>query len=54
MGYLEKIDNQNRAIKLKGYNSSTVPLIGTVTAGVPITALKISPTIFPGLKIKLL
>lgn len=40
MGYLEKIDNQNRAIKLKGYNSSTVPLIGTVTAGVPITAIE--------------
>lgn len=40
MGYLEKMDNQNRAIKLKGYNSSSIPLIGTVTAGVPITAIE--------------
>ncbi|NLP26119.1 MAG: transcriptional repressor LexA [Clostridiales bacterium] len=39
-GYLEKMDNQNRAIKLKGYNSSSIPLIGTVTAGVPITAIE--------------
>ena len=25
IGYLEKIDNQNRAIKLKGYNSRLFP-----------------------------
>ena len=40
-GYLEKGSKQNRAIKLAGRSSSTtVPLIGTVTAGVPITAFE--------------
>ncbi|MBE6847742.1 MAG: transcriptional repressor LexA [Oscillospiraceae bacterium] len=39
-GYLEKMDNQNRAIRLKGRSSVNVPLIGTVTAGLPITAIE--------------
>ncbi len=39
-GYLEKMDNQNRAIRLKGSNALRVPVIGTVTAGVPITAIE--------------
>ena len=39
-GYLEKMDNQNRAIRLKGRSSVNVPLVGTVTAGVPITAIE--------------
>lgn len=39
-GLLEKGENQNRAIKLVGARSSLVPLIGTVTAGVPITAIE--------------
>lgn len=39
-GYLEKMDNQNRAIRLKGKSSVNVPLIGTVTAGLPITAIE--------------
>lgn len=39
-GYLEKMDNQNRAVRLKGRSSVNVPLVGTVTAGVPITAIE--------------
>lgn len=39
-GYLEKGDRQNRAIKLAGSRSKTVPLVGTVTAGQPITAIE--------------
>ena len=39
-GKLEKMDNQNRAIRLCGRGSRTVPLVGTVTAGVPITAVE--------------
>lgn len=39
-GYLEKMDNQNRAIRIKGKSTVTVPLIGTVTAGMPITAIE--------------
>ena len=39
-GYLEKMDNQNRAIKLRGSNAVRVPLLGTVTAGQPITAIE--------------
>lgn len=39
-GYLEKMDNQNRAIRLTGRTSVNVPLIGTVTAGAPITAIE--------------
>lgn len=39
-GKLEKMDNQNRAIRLRGKGSRTVPLVGTVTAGMPITAVE--------------
>ncbi len=39
-GLLEKGANQNRAIRLVGRNSTSVPLVGTVTAGVPITAIE--------------
>ena len=39
-GLLEKGENQNRAIKLVGARGSMVPLIGTVTAGMPITAIE--------------
>ncbi len=40
-GYLEKGQNCNRALKLKSSGSTvTVPLVGTVTAGVPITAVE--------------
>ncbi len=39
-GLLDKMDNQNRAIRLHGSNVRTVPLVGTVTAGVPITAIE--------------
>lgn len=39
-GYLEKMDNHNRAIKLKGGNSISVPLVGDVAAGQPILAIE--------------
>ncbi len=40
-GLLEKQgDNLNRAIRLKGDGSIRVPIIGTVTAGQPITAIE--------------
>ncbi|MBR3269601.1 MAG: transcriptional repressor LexA [Oscillospiraceae bacterium] len=39
-GLLDKMDNQNRAIRLHGHSSLNVPLIGTVTAGQPITAIE--------------
>lgn len=39
-GLLEKGDNQNRALKLSGNVSKKVPLVGTVTAGQPITAIE--------------
>ncbi|MCC8191460.1 MAG: transcriptional repressor LexA [Ruminococcus sp.] len=39
-GLLEKSENQNRAIKLAGKGGVRVPVIGTVTAGVPITAIE--------------
>ncbi len=39
-GYLEKQDNLNRAIRLKGQSTMKVPLVGTVTAGLPITAIE--------------
>lgn len=39
-GLLEKGENMNRAIKLTGAKSAMVPVIGTVTAGVPITAIE--------------
>ena len=39
-GLLDKMDNQNRAIRLHGSSARNVPLIGTVTAGMPITAIE--------------
>ena len=39
-GYLEKMDNHNRAIKLKGGNNVSVPLVGDVAAGQPILAIE--------------
>ena len=39
-GLLDKMDNQNRAIRLHGFSACNVPLVGTVTAGVPITAIE--------------
>ena len=39
-GLLDKRDNQNRAIRLHGSSARNVPLIGTVTAGMPITAIQ--------------
>ena len=39
-GFLEKGDNQNRAIKLVGSGGMKIPLVGTVTAGMPITAIE--------------
>lgn len=39
-GLIEKGSNQNRAIKLVGSPGMKVPLVGTVTAGQPITAVE--------------
>ena len=39
-GLLEKGKNQNRAIRLTGGNGMKIPLVGTVTAGIPITAIE--------------
>ena len=39
-GLLEKGSNQNRAIRLAGRGATRVPLVGTVTAGQPITAIE--------------
>ena len=39
-GFLSKGDNQNRAIRLVGGNGMLIPLVGTVTAGTPITAIE--------------
>ena len=39
-GLLEKGNNQNRAIRLTGGNGMKIPLVGTVTAGIPITAME--------------
>lgn len=39
-GYLEKVDGCNRAIKLAGKGAVKVPLVGTITAGQPITAVE--------------
>lgn len=40
MGLIEKNDGHNRSIRPSGSNSVTVPVIGTVTAGSPITAFE--------------
>lgn len=39
-GLLEKENNRNRAIRLTGGNGMKIPLVGTVTAGIPITAIE--------------
>lgn len=39
-GLLEKGNNQNRAIRLTGGNGMKIPLVGTVTSGIPITAIE--------------
>lgn len=39
-GLLEKGNNQNRGIRLTGGNGMKIPLVGTVTAGIPITAIE--------------
>lgn len=39
-GWLEKLDNQRRAIRVKGYGAVKIPLVGIVTAGIPITAVE--------------
>lgn len=39
-GLLEKGNNQNRALRIAGSVSKKVPLVGTVTAGQPITAIE--------------
>lgn len=39
-GYLEKRDNHNRAIRLCGENKISVPLVGEIAAGTPITAIE--------------
>lgn len=39
-GLLEKGNNQNRAIRLTGGNGMKIPLVGTITAGIPITAIE--------------
>ena len=38
-GLLDKMDGSNRAIRLHGHSAQNVPLIGKVTAGVPVTAI---------------
>lgn len=39
-GFLEKIDGCNRSIKISGKGATKIPLIGTITAGQPITAFE--------------
>lgn len=40
-GYIEKFDKHNRAIKLRETSTNmTIPLVGKVAAGTPITALE--------------
>ena len=39
-GLLEKSGNLNRAIRITGKGATRVPLMGTVTAGQPITAIE--------------
>lgn len=39
-GYLEKVEGCNRAIKLAGKSATKIPLVGTITAGQPITAVE--------------
>jgi repressor LexA len=39
-GLLEKSDGKNRAVKLTGRVAKRIPMIGTITAGTPITAVE--------------
>ena len=39
-GLLEKTDNLNRTLRLPNSSTASVPVIGTVTAGQPITAVE--------------
>lgn len=39
-GLLEKVDGCNRSIKLAGKSAAKIPLVGTITAGQPITAVQ--------------
>lgn len=39
-GYLDKVEGCNRAIKLAGKGATKIPLVGTITAGQPITAVE--------------
>lgn len=39
-GYLIKEDGQNRTLRLPSEDTVSVPLVGTVTAGIPITAIE--------------
>lgn len=39
-GYLEKIDNLNRTLRLAGGQPLRLPVAGTITAGQPITAFE--------------
>ncbi len=39
-GYLDKVDGCKRAIKLSGKAATKIPLVGTITAGQPITAVE--------------
>ena len=39
-GSLDKVDGCNRAIKLAGKGAAKIPLVGTITAGQPITAVE--------------
>lgn len=39
-GYLDKVDGCNRAIKLAGKGAAKIPLVGTITAGQPITVVE--------------
>lgn len=39
-GLLEKMDNGKRALRVVGKNAIKIPLVGVVTAGVPITAVE--------------
>ena len=39
-GLIEKIDNGRRALRVAGKNAIKIPLVGVVTAGLPITAIE--------------
>lgn len=39
-GYLEKIEGKNRAVKLAGNGIMRLPVVGTITAGQPVTAFE--------------